>query len=167
MTTVPVRRLEVHRRLSGGDRVRAGVLASSGDGATYFEYDTEYRSRYPSLSPFSLQADGGLHRAPATPHGGLHGVFADSLPDGWGMLLMDRAFRRRGVLPHRLTPLDRLGYVGERGMGALEYTPALDQADVDEGEVDVGALGDIVRCCVAFRRSARSSSRGRCSTCSR
>ncbi len=145
MTTTPVRRLEVHRRLSGGDRVRAGVLASTREGATYFEYDAEYRRQYPSLSPFSLPADGTLHRAPATPHGGLHGVFADSLPDGWGMLLMDRAFRRRGVLRPRLTPLDRLAFVGDRGMGALEYTPALDHADVDEAEVDIGILGDIAR----------------------
>ena len=145
MTIAPVRRLEVHRRLGGGDRVRAGVLASSRDRATYFEYDADYRRRYTSLSPFSLALTGGLHRAPATPHGGLHGVFADSLPDAWGMLLMDRAFRRRGVLPHRLTPLDRLAYVGDRGMGALEYTPALDCADVAEQEVDVGALGDIAR----------------------
>ena len=74
MTNAPVRRLEVHRRLGGGDRVRTGVLASSRDRATYFEYDADYRRRYASLSPFALALDGGLHRAPVTPHGGLHGV---------------------------------------------------------------------------------------------
>ena len=146
MTTAPVRRLDVHRRLADGDSVLAGTLASSPDGrATYFQYDADYLGRHPSLSPFALPADGELHRAPAEPHGGLHGVFADSLPDGWGLLLMDRAFRRHGVPPHRLTLLDRLAYVGERGVGALEYAPAADHVRPEEGEVDVGALADLAR----------------------
>ncbi len=146
MTTTPVRRLEVHRRLSGGDRVRAGTLASTRDGrATYFQYDADYLRGHAGLSPFALAVDGALHRAPAAPHGGLHGVFADSLPDAWGMLLMDRAFRRHGVLPHRLTSLDRLAYIGDRGMGALEYAPAIDYGRAGEGDVDVGALGEIAR----------------------
>jgi serine/threonine-protein kinase HipA len=47
---------------------------------------------------------------------------ADSLPDGWGLLLMDRAFRRAGL--QSVSPLDRLAFIGDRAMGALSYEPA-------------------------------------------
>jgi len=60
------------------------------------------------------------------------GVFADSLPDGWGMLLMDRFFlRERGIDRRAITALDRLAYMGERAMGALEYRPVLEKAEAD------------------------------------
>ena len=57
---------------------------------------------------------------------GLHGVFHDSLPDGWGRLLVDRRARELGIDPSTLTPLDRLAWVGERGIGALCYEPTID-----------------------------------------
>ena len=47
-----------------------------------------------------------------SPLRGLHGLFADSLPDGWGRLLMDRTFRQRGLDPDAITPLHRLAFVG-------------------------------------------------------
>lgn len=60
------------------------------------------------------------------------GVFADSLPDGWGMLLMDRFFlRERGIDRRAITALDRLAYMGDRAMGALEYRPVLEKSEVD------------------------------------
>ena len=42
-----------------------------------------------------------------------------SLPDGWGLLLVDRMFRRRGLDPAAVSPLERLSYLGTRTMGAL------------------------------------------------
>ncbi len=60
------------------------------------------------------------------------GVFADSVPDGWGMLLMDRFFlRERGIDRRAITALDRLAYMGDRAMGALEYRPVLEKSEVD------------------------------------
>ena len=55
---------------------------------------------------------------------GLHGIFNDSLPDGWGRLLIDRRARQLGIEPSTLTPLDRLACVGSNGIGALCYAPA-------------------------------------------
>lgn len=124
-TFIPVRRLEVFRRLATGERMLAGVLAQNAQ-TVYFQYDPGYLTRYATLSPFSLSFDNSLQPAPSSPHQGLHGVFADSLPDGWGMLLMDRVFRQHGILPHQLTAMDRLAYTGARGTGALEYAPASD-----------------------------------------
>ena len=120
-----VKRLDVWRRLASGDRVPVGTLAQNRQGV-FFQYQGDYLRRFANLSPFSVDFDASLQRAPRTPHAGLHGMFADSLPDGWGLLLMDRVFRQAGVLPSQLTPMDRLAFVGDRGMGGLEYAPASD-----------------------------------------
>ena len=119
----PTRRLDVFRRLESGDRVLAGQLARNRQGV-FFQYAADYLRAHPSLSPFKLPFDATLRQAPPDTHGGLFGAFADSLPDSWGMRLMDRAFRQHGVAPSQVDGMDRLAYVGDRGMGALEYAPA-------------------------------------------
>lgn len=55
---------------------------------------------------------------------GLPGFIADALPDGWGMLLMDRALRKLGREPRSVSILERLAIVGSRAMGALSFEPA-------------------------------------------
>ncbi|MCY3839428.1 MAG: type II toxin-antitoxin system HipA family toxin [Gammaproteobacteria bacterium] len=140
----PRRRLEVWRRWSTGFRTRVGVLAQNRQGV-FFQYDHAYLSRHPSLSPFTLPFDAGLHQAPATPHEGLHGVFADSLPDGWARMLMDRVFRQRGIVPNQLTTMDRLAYVGQRGLGALEYVPGSEYPMAVEARLDIWEAGEQAR----------------------
>ena len=54
---------------------------------------------------------------------GLFGVFDDALPDGWGRLLLDRSLIQKGINIKQITPLDRLAFVGETGMGALNFKP--------------------------------------------
>jgi len=88
-----------------------GELAQNRQGV-FFQYDADYLAQFSSLSPYGLSWDASLQLAPRDPHGGLPGVFADSLPDGWGLLLMDRVFRQQGVLPAQVTPMDRLAFVG-------------------------------------------------------
>ena len=136
----PTRRLEVFRRLGSGERVLAGQLAQNRQGV-FFQYAADYLGQWPNLSPFAFAFNGELHMAPRTPHGGLFGVFADSLPDGWGMRVMDRVLRQHGVVPSKITGLDRLAFVGARGMGALEYAPASRYAAAAGGEVAIAKLG--------------------------
>jgi serine/threonine-protein kinase HipA len=62
----------------------------------------------------------------------LPGLLADALPDGWGLLLMDKLVLQRGRGPTRLSPLDRLAFIGERAMGALAFRPADDLEPVKE-----------------------------------
>ena len=57
------------------------------------------------------------------PFGGLFGVFNDSLPDGWGRLLVDRLFLKNKINPEEIDNLNRLAVVQESGMGALTYKP--------------------------------------------
>ncbi|MGN8761820.1 HipA N-terminal domain-containing protein [Oribacterium sp. HCP3S3_B9] len=54
---------------------------------------------------------------------GLFGVFADSLPDNWGRLLLNRLLRAHQQNTDELTVIDRLAIVGKSGMGALTYYP--------------------------------------------
>lgn len=127
MTFSPTRKLNVYRTLTNADRVEVGTLAQGRQGA-FFQYATSYLSRFGAagnLSPYKLKADTSLQQAPLTPHFGLHGTFADSLPDGWGLLLQDRFFRQQGLAIDKITAMDRLAFVADRGMGALSYQPAI------------------------------------------
>ncbi|MXY51273.1 MAG: type II toxin-antitoxin system HipA family toxin [Gammaproteobacteria bacterium] len=136
----PIRRLRVSRCLSTGAIVPVGELAQNRDDV-FFQYSEGYLREHPSLSPFQMPFDGSVHRAPRDPHEGLHGVFADSLPDGWGRLLMDRVFRRQGIAASQLTAMDRLSFIGERGVGALRYSPASPPAPAPAGEPSIWELG--------------------------
>ncbi|MEZ5535028.1 MAG: type II toxin-antitoxin system HipA family toxin [Thiolinea sp.] len=140
MSLQPVKKLEVWRTLSKGQKVLVGILAQNRQGV-FFQYDATYLEHYTNLSPFSLQHDRSLQKAPRTPHNHLHGVFADSLPDGWGLLLQDRVFRRYGMTPGQITAMDRLAFVGHSGMGALSYHPASEYADPVTGWPDIHRLG--------------------------
>jgi serine/threonine-protein kinase HipA len=96
-----------------------------------FEFDPAFLAAPLPISPFQLPAQPGVMVGRPGVFDGLFGVFNDSLPDGWGRLLLDRAVERLGIPRGDLTPLDRLAHVGRHGMGALSYEPDLtDGADV-------------------------------------
>ena len=136
-----VNKLSVFRKLATGDNVTVGVLAQNSQGI-FFQYDTGYLAQYHNLSPFNLSFDSTLQLAPVRPHNRLHGAFSDSLPDGWGLLLMDRVFRQANTLPAQITAMDRLSFVGEGAMGALSYLPAseLQKNNVEE-QLSIAQLG--------------------------
>ena len=115
-----LRKLEVRLAHGPGEDELVGHLAEHAR-TIYFEYDAGFLASQRSISPLKLPAAPGVVAAPGML--GLHGVFADVLPDGWGLLLMDRYFRSLGLVPERLSPLDRLAYLGARTMGALTFQP--------------------------------------------
>ena len=90
---------------------------------TAFEYSAEWLQSGFSISPYSLPLEPGIRIAKADPFDGLFGIFADSLPDGWGRLLVDRMLRKEGKNPDEVDSIFRLSIVGSSGMGALEYRP--------------------------------------------
>jgi serine/threonine-protein kinase HipA len=89
----------------------------------YFEYDKDFLKTGIELSPYKLPLKAGLFRCDDTTFDGLWGLFNDSLPDGWGRLLIDRHLMKLGLNPSTLSPLDRLAFVGSHAMGALSYKP--------------------------------------------
>lgn len=88
-----------------------------------FEYTTEWLRDGFSISPFELPLTPGLKIAPFRPFSGHFGVFADSLPDGWGKLILHRHLAQQGINSLSLNPLQQLCLVGTNGRGALEYRP--------------------------------------------
>ncbi|AZD64931.1 serine/threonine-protein kinase HipA [Pseudomonas chlororaphis] len=102
---------------------QVGLLSWNRQG-TYFTYAKDWLTQGFNLSP-QLTFDERPQQPDTHLFLGIHGAFADSLPDGWGLLLMGRFFTAEygSRVTHGLTQLDRLAYIGNRGMGALEYYP--------------------------------------------
>lgn len=90
----------------------------------FFRFDNSFKKRNLEISPFKLKLTDETVKGNATPFEGLFGVFADSLPDGWGRLLVDRALAAKGIDSNDFSMLDRLALVGKNGPGALIYQPS-------------------------------------------
>ena len=103
---------------------KVGTLARTSDGLCAFEYTESWLRHGFALNPLQLPLEQRVFIPRYEPFNGLFGVFADSLPDGWGRLLVDRFLASKGLLPSGIDPLNRLAIVGASGMGALEYRPA-------------------------------------------
>lgn len=117
-----------------------GELVASRQGI-YFAYHPQWVAQGFNLSPLNMDFTTQPQKA-ADPvlFAGLPGALADSLPDGWGMLLMDRYFlAKHGIDRRHISPLDRLAYMADRGMGALEYRPILEHA-TGEDDIDLALL---------------------------
>lgn len=133
------RKLEVycHGRL-------VGYLAETPDHMVAFQYSDEWIKSGFSISPLSLPLNNNVFIPPEKCRdrfAGLFGVFADSLPDSWGELLLDRHLETLGISRGDVTTLERLAYIGKSGMGALEYYPAkesdfnMDPAGLDYDQI--------------------------------
>ena len=103
--------------------ILVGTLAKTPDRVFAFEYDSDWLNNGFSISPFSLPLIKKVFIPKYDPFGGLFGVFNDSLPDGWGRLLVDRLFLKNKINPAEIDNLNRLAVVQESGMGALTYKP--------------------------------------------
>jgi serine/threonine-protein kinase HipA len=111
--------------------VKVGRMALTPDFLCAFEYAPAYLTNGVSISPFNLPIKSEVFIAKRTPFNGGFGVFDDSLPDGWGSLILDRYLRSKGINPAKLTILQRLALVGSTGRGALEYRPDYSESTTD------------------------------------
>ena len=101
-----------------------GLLAMRGH-STSFEYDDDWIKTGFPISPFSLPLEKQVF-TPTKPYfNGLFGAFADSLPDAWGQLLLNRMLKKYKQNLDDITVLDRLAIIGDSGMGALSYHPKI------------------------------------------
>lgn len=133
---------------------RVGLLADdAGVPGIAFQFDPAWLADGYPVSPLHMTWDREVQwNRESRPFSGLFGVFADSLPDSWGQMLMDERFRRAGMNPEAVGVLERLCYVGNRGWGALTYRP-------DQSETDVDTLEQMDL--VEAERSARAAVAGR------
>ncbi|NLW12530.1 MAG: type II toxin-antitoxin system HipA family toxin [Clostridiaceae bacterium] len=116
---------EINRLAVYYDNRQVGTMAWYNNASAVFEYTTEWLVDGFSISPISLPLEKKVFIPKSNNFYGLFGVFADSLPDGWGRLLVDRLMLRNKLNPHTVGPMQRLAIVGESGMGALVYRPEI------------------------------------------
>ena len=116
-----------------------GTLAAMENGKIAFEYADDWMETGFSISPFSLPLEKRVFVPSKTYFGGLFGVFADSLPDAWGNILVNRMLKKNGISVDRITVLDRLAIVGNSGKGALSYEPEY-LLEKENGDFDLDVL---------------------------
>lgn len=111
---------------------KVGRIALTPDFLCAFEYEPAYLTSGVSISPFYLPLKPQVFIAKRDPFKGGFGVFDDSLPDGWGHLLLDRYMKSKQIDPAKLTILQRLALIGSTGRGALEYRPDFSESTAEE-----------------------------------
>lgn len=93
-----------------------------------FMYELKFSKSNIELSPIMMPLSGQIYSFPRLNEEtfrGLPGLLADSLPDKFGTRIIDDYLAKQGSSIQNLTGVERLCYVGNRGMGALEYVPQL------------------------------------------
>ncbi len=110
-------------------------------GLASFEYDRGFVDKAPvEVSPIKLPKKNGVYSFPELARGtfhGLPGMLADSLPDKFGSALIDVWLSTKGRKPGSLNPIERLCYIGERGMGALEFKPVKYRGRLSDVPIEV------------------------------
>ncbi len=117
-----------------------------------FEYSAEALAKGIELSPRYLRLRPQAYADFPSHQHRLPGLIADALPDGWGMLLMDRLFSASGMDRRAITPLDRLAFIADRAMGALAFQPSLELA-LPPADLVLLALAKEVRSVVSDKDS--------------
>lgn len=125
--------------LDFGDMLPLPVAMMGWDAAArqaVVEWYRDFAANPLPISPLLVKSHAGLLRPRGRAFGDLPGVFGDSLPDGWGRLLIDRELAARGRSSVEITDLDRLAMVGRDGMGAVTYQPEEQPEPQDEISLD-------------------------------
>lgn len=122
-----------------GDEILVGKLILD-NRLIHFKYDENFINLGMNLSPVKLKFNNNIQVADPVPFHGIFGVFDDSLPDGWGMLLLNRALEKKGLSLNDINILDQLAYIGDTGKGALIYRPAITYAENFKDNIDLDRL---------------------------
>ena len=142
-----------------GTRIGAAALERPGEAAT-FEYEPAFLASGVEVAPFAMSLGPGVHRFPElvrTSFRGLPGLISDSLPDRFGHAVIDAWLRGQGRSPEDFDALERLCYVGTRGMGALEFVPALGPRSSRAERIHLGALVELASEVLARREDLSAS----------
>lgn len=134
-----------------------GALSQPED-ATHasFEYTPLWINNGFSISPIHIPLRPGVFTFPTLSpdtYKGLPAVFADSLPDDFGNAIIDSWRARLGLDPADFKAIDRLLYTGSRGMGALEYQPAVNLMGDKSFEVNMMALAELAQSILDDRKN--------------
>ncbi|HKS05652.1 MAG TPA: HipA domain-containing protein [Gemmatimonadaceae bacterium] len=135
------------------------VALDDARGVATFEYDPEFAQSGIQLSPIMMPLASRVYEFPAlareTFHG-LPGLLADSLPDKFGNALIDAWLATEGRAPESFSAVERLCYVGTRGVGALEFAPVIGPKLRTATEIDIDALVRLASDVLSQRKNLRA-----------
>jgi serine/threonine-protein kinase HipA len=137
------------------------VSLHEGDDVATFEYLPAFAAGKIEIAPLTMPlGEGGPFRFPELAQRtfkGLPGLLADSLPDRYGNALIDSWLDRQGRTPDSFNAVERLCYVGRRGMGALEFEPSLGPSPTPSHRIDVGGLAELAASVLSQRDRLRTA----------
>ncbi|MBN1187727.1 MAG: type II toxin-antitoxin system HipA family toxin [Bacteroidales bacterium] len=145
-------------RVSIWDKLVGSLIWNEARNVSVFEYDPGFVNTGLEVSPFLMPLkEKVLYEFPNlnfNTYKGLPPMLADSLPDDFGNQIMNAWLSMEGKTVNDLLPLERLGYTGKRGMGALEYEPVLDNPKEYRGVIQLEELVDIANKVFASKQKA-------------
>jgi serine/threonine-protein kinase HipA len=123
----------------GTSIVEVGMLVEQNQ-EIYFRFEPSFLESNLDISPFKLKKTTEILLSPRTPFDGLFGVFNDSIPDGWGRLLLDRKLIESGKNPKEISVLDRLSILGKSAQGALIYEPVTNDGKSENERINLDLI---------------------------
>ncbi len=141
-------------------RTIGAVSLEEGARTCAFQYDPAFVASGIQLSPLTMPLSRRVYQfasLPAASFHGLPGLLADSLPDRFGHALIDAWLATQGRSPGSFSAVERLCYIGVRGMGALEYAPAVGPPLRRSARVRVDALVALASEVLTHRDALRAS----------
>lgn len=136
------------------------VSLQDGDDVASFEYDAAFAQSGIQVAPLVMPLSRRVYRFPElsrTTFHGLPGLLADSLPDKFGNALIDVWLASQGRQPDSFNAVERLCYTGERGMGALEFVPAIGPGARQTTAIEIGQLVDLASEVLTHRNNLQAS----------
>lgn len=134
----PVEKIKAYLNTSSGKlEIGQMVLVQN---RIYFKYDEDFLQTGLEISPFKLKRTSEIIVPTETHFEGLFGVFHDSLPDGWGRLLLDRKLRSLQIDLNTVSALDRLSFLDGNSMGAITYEPVYDTGELGLKTLDLDSI---------------------------
>ncbi len=126
---------------------------------SYFTYNPEFVKKGLEVSPLAAPIGQTRGMLPvwgedAKIYQKLPAFVADSLPDAWGNQLFDLWRQQNHLSNSDITPLDKLSFIGKRGMGALEFVPET-KTKSRTGKIDMKSLADLATRIFTERENAR------------
>jgi len=136
------------------------VTMEAGASVAAFQYDPAFARSGIEISPLTMPLSNRVYSFPALPavtFHGLPGLLADSLPDKFGNTLIDAWLATQGRTPASFNAVERLCYTGTRGMGALEFVPALGPKTHVAAKVKIDALVQLASEVLTHRHELQTS----------
>lgn len=132
------------------------VSLEEGQKTATFEYEPSFILSGIQVSPLMMPLKKGVFAFPNLSYESFHGLpglLSDSLPDKFGNELINLWLTKQGRLPNSLNAVERLCYTGNRGMGALEYVPAITSEEDEESKIQVSELTELASIILSNRKN--------------